>query len=300
MSAKQLTTLLIFIFFCTAVHGQRIEYTEGELQEWNLSTNMQLKVVYYYVPKRLSRNLSELKSSINELIPLSHSEYQHISILDGYDLSNKSIINYKKQRHYEMYDDRLEIINNNTNKKLVIRFSDLQDQDLRVIKLKKYKDVECHSVLEMKNMRFEDHVDGLADFLYTIRYLLYEKPGIDRTSDSIRVADSIQFSSLALKYSKMSEKPAVTEAQRKYIVQANLFNQKREYGKAISLYHKVIEVDQTAYPAAYYNLALLLAQTQRFRPAIYNMKKYLMLVPDAGDARAAKDKIYEWEAELEK
>jgi hypothetical protein len=25
------------------------------------------------------------------------------------------------------------------------------------------------------------------------------------------------------------------------------------------------------------------------------MKKYLMLVPDAADARAAQDRIYEWE-----
>jgi hypothetical protein len=28
------------------------------------------------------------------------------------------------------------------------------------------------------------------------------------------------------------------------------------------------------------------------------MKKYLMLVPEAEDARAAQDKIYEWEAEI--
>ena len=296
MNAKQLTTLLISIFFCTAVYGQRIEYTEGQLQEWNLSTNMQLKVVYYYAPKRLYRNLSELKSSINELIPLSHSEYQHISILDGYDSSNKSIINYKKQRHYEMYDDRLEIINNNTNKKLIIRFSDLQDQDLRVIKLKKYKDVEYHSVLEMKNMRFEDHVDGLADFLYTIRYLLYEKPRTDRTSDSIRVADSIQFNSLAVKYTKMSEKPAVTEEQRKYVVQANSFTKDRLYEQAIDAYKKALAIDPVAYPAAYYNLALLFAEKNSFKEAIINMKKYLLLVPGAPDSRAAQDKIYEWEA----
>jgi len=60
----------------------------------------------------------------------------------------------------------------------------------------------------------------------------------------------------------------------------------------------VIDLGQTAYPAAYYNLALLLAQTQRFSKAIYNMKKYLMLVPEAEDARAAQDKIYEWEYNL--
>jgi len=30
------------------------------------------------------------------------------------------------------------------------------------------------------------------------------------------------------------------------------------------------------------------------------MKKYLMLVPDAEDARGAQDKIYEWEAWIQK
>ena len=60
----------------------------------------------------------------------------------------------------------------------------------------------------------------------------------------------------------------------------------------------MIDLGQTAYPAAYYNLALLLAQTQRFSKAIYNMKKYLMLEPEVEDARSAQDKIYLWEAQL--
>jgi len=45
-------------------------------------------------------------------------------------------------------------------------------------------------------------------------------------------------------------------------------------------------------------MALIAAQTKDYQYAILNMKKYLMLVPEAEDARAAKDKIYEWEAEL--
>jgi hypothetical protein len=40
---------------------------------------------------------------------------------------------------------------------------------------------------------------------------------------------------------------------------------------------------------------LLSAQIHNFNDAILNMKKYLMLVPDAEDARSAQDKIYEWE-----
>ncbi len=64
------------------------------------------------------------------------------------------------------------------------------------------------------------------------------------------------------------------------------------------MYLKAIEVDQTAYPAAYSNLALLSAQIDNYEAAIYYLKKYLMLEPE--DARAAQDKIYEWEGKLGK
>lgn len=104
----------------------------------------------------------------------------------------------------------------------------------------------------------------------------------------------------AAHYRGLNEKPPIPEEQRKYIVQANLFNQKKDYLKAIELYLKVIESDQTSYPAAYTNLALLSAQMANFDSAIYYMKKYLMLEPDASDARSSQDKIYEWEAQLGK
>jgi len=109
-----------------------------------------------------------------------------------------------------------------------------------------------------------------------------------------------EFQGAAKTYNELKEKPAVTEEQRKYIVQANAMSEKKEYNKAIDLYSKAIEISPVAYPAAYYNLALLYAQTNDFRQAIFNMKKYLLLMPDAPDARAAQDKIYEWEFEVEK
>jgi hypothetical protein len=47
-------------------------------------------------------------------------------------------------------------------------------------------------------------------------------------------------------------------------------------------------------------MALLSAQMKRFNSAISYMKQYLMLVPDAKDARSAQDKIYEWELLMNK
>jgi hypothetical protein len=49
------------------------------------------------------------------------------------------------------------------------------------------------------------------------------------------------------------------------------------------------------WPEGYFNRALILGETGRYRKAVEEMRKYLMIVPGAPDAREAQDKIYEWE-----
>jgi len=74
---------------------------------------------------------------------------------------------------------------------------------------------------------------------------------------------------------------------------------KKKYNDAYRYYEKVIGINMVSYPAAYYNMALLNVQMNDYKNAILNMQKYLLIVPDAPDARAAQDKIYEWEIKLE-
>lgn len=107
------------------------------------------------------------------------------------------------------------------------------------------------------------------------------------------------FEPIAAQYRALKVKPPVSEEQRKYVVQANSMTQLKNYLEAIKLYDKAIEADQTN-PIVYYNQALLLAQVRRYDTAINRMKKYLMLSPEAPDARRAQDKIYEWEILMQK
>ena len=109
-----------------------------------------------------------------------------------------------------------------------------------------------------------------------------------------------QFKENAAKYRALAIKPAMSEEQRKLIVQANYFSRQKDYDKALDLYNKAVAVDPVAYPAAYFNMALLAAQENDFSVAIFRMKQYLLLVPNAKDARSAQDKIYEWEAAMGK
>jgi len=134
-----------------------------------------------------------------------------------------------------------------------------------------------------------EYAKKMADELFTIQHKINEKQ---------YKSDLAQFEPLAASYRALKVKPPISEDQRKYIVQANSFNKLKQYTKAIELYNKAIEIDQTAYPAAYLNIALLTAQRHRLELAIFYMKKFLLLEPDSTDARSAQDKIYEWEGLL--
>lgn len=104
-----------------------------------------------------------------------------------------------------------------------------------------------------------------------------------------------RFEASAAPFRALTVKPPVSEEQRRILVQANALAQTKEYRKAIERYLAATDLDPVSYPAAYFNLALLYAQTGRFKLAIATMQQYLLLEPGAADARSAQDKIYEWE-----
>jgi tetratricopeptide (TPR) repeat protein len=133
----------------------------------------------------------------------------------------------------------------------------------------------------------EANYEKLADYLYSLQH-----PYMIQHYDSLFA----QFKPIAEKYRALKVKAQVSEEQRKYIVQANMMNKNKDYEKAVDLYNKALELNQTAYPEGYSNLALLSAQINNFDGAIFYMKEYLLLEPEATDARSAQDKIYEWEA----
>ncbi len=141
--------------------------------------------------------------------------------------------------------------------------------------------------------------ESAQDFAETIYYILHPDSYNAERLEEIK-ADSVLFIELATKYRELKVKPVITEEQRKFIVQANSKSEKKEYKEALGFYQKAIQVNPTSYPSAYNNMALLAAQLKDYNLAILNMKKYLMLVPETEDARAAQDKIYEWEAEIGK
>lgn len=137
-------------------------------------------------------------------------------------------------------------------------------------------------------MSHKDRYEKVADALYFVQQATRNY----RDKLNRQLAD---FEPIAAQYRSLGIKPEMTENQRRLIVQANALTQQKQYFQAREKYRQAIELDPVSYPGAYFNLALLEAQMNLPFAAIACMKQYLMLVPDARDARSAQDKIYEWE-----
>jgi tetratricopeptide (TPR) repeat protein len=103
-----------------------------------------------------------------------------------------------------------------------------------------------------------------------------------------------QFQEVVAKYQAANPKPGLPEEARKFKVQAEFAMQEKQFAKAAELYNKALEIAPW-WPEGHFNRALILGETKKYWEAMREMKRYLLLVPDAPDARAAQDKIYQWE-----
>jgi tetratricopeptide (TPR) repeat protein len=144
----------------------------------------------------------------------------------------------------------------------------------------------------MPYVRVKDHLltcggKEVADLLFFMQHqyaIKYYEQDLD------------DFKRMAAKYRALYEKQAMSDEQRKLFVQGNAMNDRLNYGEAIVYYSQAVALNPVAYPEGYYNYAIIASLAENYDLAILNMKKYLLLMPEAPDATSAQDKIYEWEA----
>ena len=108
-------------------------------------------------------------------------------------------------------------------------------------------------------------------------------------------AEEAQFAEAVAKYRAASPKPALTEDLRKYQVQAEFMINQKRFADAVRLYNDALK-SAPWWPQGHFNRALILGELKRYREAIREMNRYLQLEPDAPNARAVQDQIYQWEA----
>jgi len=272
----RLTVLLVFLLVTTFVQAQVEEKNDNGL-----------KKSYYPDIQQISRE--QLIAKINKNI-VNMSGFNYYKRKKGYQMPF-----YDNVKNLVVYDDRFQ-----DQKDVLFYYNEIADEKIELFygdyisNCNSFVDIHLNEDKEIMMYRFVFKSKVFAkEFAENIYWILHTE---NLAEESLSEADSILFNGLADKYNEMKVKPTITEEQRKYIIQANAYNSKdKDFEKSIEFYKKVISVDAVAYPAAYYNMALIYAEEGYYKSAIRNMKKYLLLVPGASDARAAQDKIYEWE-----
>ena len=128
--------------------------------------------------------------------------------------------------------------------------------------------------------------------------------------DAVRLADALnvlkqgatvgaaeidqRFAAIAKNYRESTTKPEFPEAAREARVKAEVALKQQRFVDALNFYGEAIHFAPW-WPEGHFNRAHLFAELNSYDEAIHEMKLYLMLVPDAPDARAAQDQTYAWE-----
>lgn len=85
-------------------------------------------------------------------------------------------------------------------------------------------------------------------------------------------------------------KPSVPEAVREQRLLAENAVKEKKLSEALDYYEAGLALYPT-WPQGYFNAALIAAETGAYEEALECMRAYLELLPEAGDAQAARDQM---------
>jgi tetratricopeptide (TPR) repeat protein len=132
-----------------------------------------------------------------------------------------------------------------------------------------------------------------VDAVTAIRYYNSNKSLAD---DAIAFAD---FQGKALNWRTMPQKPPLPENAQRFRVLAEDAFRSKNFEESANYYEKGLEVSPL-WPEGRFNAALLYGELQMYSQAIFHMKRYLELRPDAKNANDARERIYVWEEKAKK
>ena len=281
---KYLTVLLCFFVFI--INGIKTEAQEKSFPDLVLSlleTSDKTENIYY--PKKVNPELTA-------------------------ELAKKDVVKYLKttfsDEHESAYfNDTIPVRYNNIKNKTIVCTDDyfeFETAKLGIIRIN-FRDILFEQIVHSTTPVFDfDHScymqigkhrfgtcasPELDDAIFFLR---------DRFEQKMIEEQMKEFEKIAEEERKSPKQHEMTEQQRKLFIQGNAMVEAKQAPMAMKLYSKAVAIDPLSYPEGYYNMALVAGAIEKYRYAIFCMKKYVMLARDAEDLQSAKDKIYEWEA----
>lgn len=143
--------------------------------------------------------------------------------------------------------------------------------------------------LDRFRAKFHDLADAtaFADALYVMK----------SQSGSGMIAEETAFKDMAKNYRDLHVKPALPEAVQQCRVVAEDAIRNRDIEKAVDYYEQGLAIEPL-WPEGQFNAALLYGEINDYVNAVLHMRRYLELVPDAPDAKAARDQIAIWQSKM--
>jgi hypothetical protein len=106
--------------------------------------------------------------------------------------------------------------------------------------------------------------------------------------------EEARFADVAKAYRAANPKPPRPEALVRFQVQAEGAVRDKDFAGAEDYFAQGLQVAPW-WPDGHYNRAIVLAETGDYAPATVEMQRYLLLVPEASNAREAQNMIYDWQ-----
>jgi hypothetical protein len=106
--------------------------------------------------------------------------------------------------------------------------------------------------------------------------------------------EDARFADVAKAYRAANPKPPRPEALVRFQVQAEGAVRDKDFAEAEDYFAQGLQIAPW-WPDGHYNRAVVLAETGAYAPATIEMQRYLLLVPQAPNAREAQNMIYDWQ-----
>lgn len=140
----------------------------------------------------------------------------------------------------------------------------------------------------------------LSSLVEALNFLIASARQGDAIDCKAALDDSAQldaFAQLTASWRKMYVKPLLPDAVNRESLLAEDAVARKDLSSALEDYLAGVDTDPT-WAQGWFNAALLYADRQDYDDAVFTMKHYLILLPDAPEAATAKEKVSLWQARM--